>query len=300
MNCFAKNHKLRRASGLVGRVTRTVAALLFGVGVGAIVVGGPSALAAPSIGNVVLTAPSTGAALMAGGSDTEFSFMLPAGAVCPGGADAGYRWQTFVASSAVGLDVLQFGLTGPTSSTGRFASYLYAYKGGQAVLNVPPAVDPAGSFAGLPTFSFSRFGPGVLAPGDYNLGVACSLNGQSIVMWSTTVTLVADLADTPTGVRWGLKGYVPPPAGNVSVVVPPPAATTPATLVDVTPSTTQVGSGAPVATSPKAPSGGLPFTGWSPQGVLVWGSLLTCAGVGCRRLDTGRQARRRSRTARHA
>ena len=300
-SCAPQHNRVRRVGVVSRRAVRRALVTLGGVGLGVSLVGGHSVSAASGpIGGAVLTAPSSGAALMAGGSDTEFSFMLPAGAACPGGAVAGYRWQTFLASSAVALDSLQFGVSGPTSASGRFVSYLYAYKGGQAVLNVAPAVEAAGSFAGIPTFSFSRFAPGVLAPGDYNLGVACSLNGESVAMWSATVTLVADLADTPTGVRWGLKGYVAPPSGGVSVVVPPPSNTTPAPAVDGAPSTTQVGSGAPVATPPKVPSGGLPFTGWSPQGVLVWGSLLTCAGVGCRRLDTGRQARRRSRLARHA
>lgn len=188
------------------------------VGVGALGVAGGPAAGASEAGAAEIVSPGGGAPLRSGGSRTDFRVKLPSGAACKGdSARAGYRIQGYLVPSSADLDALAFDSSGPVPAAGQFRAPLH-----EATFSANPFVDqltaeavPAGGpgviVQPLPAFSFASFDPAFgfpLAPGEYNVGVACTLGPPGAIQqdkrWNTVVTITPDPADVPARIRWAV------------------------------------------------------------------------------------------------
>lgn len=115
----------------------------------------------------------------------------PVPANCQGdSATGGYRWQTFI--SPVANDPATFTYPGgnatvPGGGVG-FTSTLLSSTG-NFVGNQNTAVG-TGQIVAIPAFNLGAFGA-ALTPGEYNIGFACSLAGETTRYWSTGVTITA-------------------------------------------------------------------------------------------------------------
>lgn len=173
-----------------------------------------------SLGNheAAATVRSAGGAadLTTGNSATVFTLGLPAGAACAGdSAIAGYRWQTYMVRDSVDPATLTFGSVGPLppGQNADFRQPLYGSPGGTPVVNqqTANADDPngPGRILNIPDASYSVFGPNVIDPGTYNIGIACTLGpagpDQTKNFWNVQKTFVADTAGGgPSAVTWTL------------------------------------------------------------------------------------------------
>lgn len=185
------------------------AARALAVGVGLVLVTPSGAAAQEPAGTVVVIDAEDGAPLEAGGSDTAFRVQLPDGAACPGDSEEGqYRVQSFLVPVDADPGALRYEGLHPQTEDG-WALY---ETNTNTFVNRPTdrADEPGGEgrIVNLPPFSFAVFEPGLLPPGRYHLGVACSLFGETELHWSTEVAIDAD-ADEPAGISWTV---VDPPA----------------------------------------------------------------------------------------
>jgi hypothetical protein len=155
-------------------------------------------------GAVTLVAgPGSSHALSAGGSNTNFSLKLPAGAACPGdSANDNYRLQSFFVPAATNLDVLRYKFMGPDTSPGDPLIDLGTHPYTQRLTDPNQTPGLPGRIPVLPDFSFVAYTPGYYAPGRYHIGVACTLYNVTKRYWVTDVVVVAAPADKPAGIRW--------------------------------------------------------------------------------------------------
>lgn len=123
-----------------------------------------------------------GADLNAGDSGTVFTLGLPDGAACPGdSANGGYRWQTFMVGASVDPATLTFGSNGPMppGTNAEFRQPLYDSLGGSPVVNQQTAAadvpNGPGRILNVPDMNYAVFGAGIIDPGTYNVGIACTL-----------------------------------------------------------------------------------------------------------------------------
>jgi hypothetical protein len=110
----------------------------------------------------------------------------PAPAICDGNGVAGYRWHAFISDSANDPATITYGGGGATAPNG-FTSSLITSTGTFATNLNPSSI---GQITPIPGFDLSAFGP-ALAPGEYNIGFACSLSGETTNFWSTGITVSA-------------------------------------------------------------------------------------------------------------
>jgi hypothetical protein len=155
-----------------------------------------------------------GAPLQSGDSATNWTLRLPSGASCPGdGPNAGYRWQTYMVPSAVDPGTLTFGSAGPTPiATGAsFRQPLYDTTNNPVVNQVPAAATTAGGpgpIINIPNVNFTLFTPGQIPGGVYNIGIACTLGGESPSQmsnfWNVQMTVSTATAGTggPAQITW--------------------------------------------------------------------------------------------------
>ena len=212
--------------------------------------------------SAVMLAPTSGAfaaaegpatlSVSSGTATTAFNMTLPAGAACTGGGAAGYRWDTFIASSSIDVGTLVF-TDGPNVPPGTFTSVLTDTFGTEVKQKFPSA-SPAGLISGIPQMNFNSLVGSGITSGTYKVGVFCSnLNAATPGSldaghyWEKLIT-VTD-ASTMT---WS-AGAVPPAitlaaptsgdgtcafaAGAITTTPADPAATYAATTVPATVST---------------------------------------------------------------
>jgi hypothetical protein len=174
--------------------------------------------------------------------------------------------------------------------------------------NVSATPGGPGLVSGLPSFSFAVFGPsvvGVIPPGVYNLGVACTLGvagpSQLDKFWNLQLTFTASGTD-PGGVTWAFPqgGTTTTTGGSTtttsggSTTTTSDGSTTTTTTGDTT--TTADGGtttttaaadvsgsdlfsgGSPSAASPVTTAGQLPYTGNSPLPLVFWAVCLLVFG----------------------
>jgi hypothetical protein len=145
--------------------------------------------------------------LQHGGSATVFALRLTDPAACPGdSAHDGWRVQTFIVPASVNPATLQFDFRQPKTEGGL---PLYAASGSPYVQQPTAANSDAGKpglIVSLPGFSYTRLSPAVLKPGNYRIGVACTLDRVTGRYWDTEITVVAAPEDSPAGLVWRLAG----------------------------------------------------------------------------------------------
>lgn len=158
-------------------------------------------------GDVSVTQPTSDAALTRGGSATPFTMRLPDNATCPGdSADDDFRVDSFLVPRATDISTMRFKSQGP-QVPGGWAIYKTTTSPfiSEFTDDAEKKGDP-GSILPLPPLSFGVFTSGELAPGEYVMGVSCSLFGEVKRYWSTDIALVADATDKPAGIRWVQRG----------------------------------------------------------------------------------------------
>jgi len=117
----------------------------------------------------------------------------PSGAVCPGDtASGGYKWATFMVAPGIDPATLTYSSTGPASTTAGFVQPLFT-TGFSPIVNKNTAVT-TGLVTGLTTSSIGLFAPGFVAPGAYQIGIACYLAGQTVSYWSAPMTITTNVA----------------------------------------------------------------------------------------------------------
>ena len=110
----------------------------------------------------------------------------PAPAICDGNGVAGYRWHAFISDTANDPATITYGGGGATAPNGFTSSLLST--SGTFVTNLNPS--STGQITPIPGFDLSLFGP-TLSPGEYNIGFACSLAGETTNFWATGITVTA-------------------------------------------------------------------------------------------------------------
>ena len=233
-----------------------VALALVGVALGTGANGGPATIT-----------DSTNQPLTSGGSQTPFKVQLPASPnnKCDGtSANDGVFVYSYITSIGNNPGDLTFGSSGPVQPAGTFAKPLVQSSGQTYVAH---NTDETGAVFDLATteFDFKKFaaaaasGKAVLAPGQYNVGIACYKPATSTNqrVWNVVLTFQADSSD-PNGETW-FVGTTPPTttttaAPTTTTTVAPTtttAAPTTTTTVDSGSTTTTV---APTTTTTVAPT----------------------------------------------
>ncbi|MFZ4719281.1 MAG: hypothetical protein ACOYMR_07635, partial [Ilumatobacteraceae bacterium] len=188
-------------------------------------------------------APGAGTVITSGGSAVVFALQAPAGAACTGDATLGYRLQTFVVSSNVVVDTMQFDANGPAPAASGATVRLPLFSAQQPVVDRNPALT-TGAVTGLPPFDFgvSGFSPAVFPNGDYTMGIACTRDTATGKVldkyWSVGITITASAADTPSGFTWALTTATPPPTTTTTIA--PTTTTIAPTTTTIAPTTTTI------------------------------------------------------------
>jgi len=182
-----------------------------------LVAGGTPAYGTPAIdaGRVtVVTREGSKNAIAGGGSATEFSIMLPAGASCPGdSAHDGYRVQSFIVPAADDPGSLRWRSIAP-EGPGRYALYdVFTSPYVQMQTAEAETVGGPGRIVNVPTFSFAVFPPGELSVGPHRIGIACTLMNETVKYWEAEVALKEASTDRPAGFRWTVLA-IPSPKGT--------------------------------------------------------------------------------------
>jgi hypothetical protein len=182
-------------------LTVVVLALLCVSGASASQAGGASAtIASPS---------NPTSALTAGGSQTSWTVALPAQASCSGDtAHKAYHIFGYIVPSSVNPGGLMFNTNGPSQgfplvdSTG--SPYIEAN-----------TAEHTGQIVQIPKYNWALFssdgrnGTQALAPGTYNVGIACANTlGQGDRYWNTQVSFRSEGGDR-NGLIWTAQGAIP-------------------------------------------------------------------------------------------
>jgi hypothetical protein len=194
------------------RVVATIGALVVVAVLGAV----PPAVQAGDDGDVgdVLVVDRSGQPLRNGGSTTEFSLQLPLDATCPGDSMIDqWRVQSFIIPAAVAPADIRYGVIGPEGDA-QYALFAVDTRPLAQQLTLPNQVagKPAG-IGGVPLLSFAVMSPGMLPPGAYRIGIACTLFGETARYWDADIVLETDPNDRPAQFVWRLPDaprYTPP------------------------------------------------------------------------------------------
>ena len=179
-----------------------------GVAASAVISATFSLLAAPpasAVGDragLVVVVSTNGMRLTSGGSATDFSLKLPVGASCTkDSANDNYRVQSYMVPATVDPATLTFTSVGPAGGRPLYDNGGTPYVNAQTANAVTPG--GPGQVINIPTFNYSVFEPGQIAPGTYNIGIACT-SSPTVVdkFWNVQKTFTANAADIPAGVTW--------------------------------------------------------------------------------------------------
>jgi hypothetical protein len=188
----------------------------------------PGASAAGKSGGeaLVVSSPGSSDRLGSGGSQTPFSFRLPVGAACAGdSARDGYRMQTFLVPASADPATLRYRSNGPEGQ-GRYPLYdiFTSRVTNRFTARAEKPGDP-GLLVNLPKFDFAVFQDGVLAPGRYHIGVACTRAdagsgfNETATYWATDVAITKDVNDKPAQLHWRLVRQPPKDGTSLPLVV---------------------------------------------------------------------------------
>lgn len=308
--------RLRRGGDLALVVAVLSAAMLVVTTV--TLAGAPQAVAATNAGEVSFTTPATGGGgpagggattpVTSGGSALPIAVGLPDGAACTGdSAGGGYRVQTFMVPATVDLAALKFDSNGPVKPAGADGIWYPLFSTASDPLvnlltDIATTPNGPGLISGIPLVDFLVYSPGDLPPGDYLVGVACTLGNQTSAnqldrYWSVPMTFT-DAAADPAGVTWNVTGS-PVSTTTTTTTAPDDSTTTTTTLLGssttsipgsttsttaasgaTTTSTFGAGGGSGTGGGTGTGAGGttLPATGVSSWMLAAWAFLLVVAG----------------------
>lgn len=209
----------RRGRGPFPKAAIVSAAWLAMLSSGSVVEGRSTTAAAPiEIGELeVVEAADHDRPLTQGGSATYFSLRLPEGASCPGdSAHDQWRTQSFIIPTTDDPALIAYGVAGPEGA-GQHALYgvdtvPYAHQ----FLYPNDREGEPGLIPPIPPLSFAVFPPGVLADGDYRVGVACTYFRSTAVYWETEIAIQSDPDDEPAGFTWQVAPSAAGPASDTS------------------------------------------------------------------------------------
>lgn len=138
-----------------------------------------------------------------GDSATPFSIRLPGKAECPGdSADGGYRVQSFLVPVKDDPGALTYRSVMPVGE-GRYALYdIHTNPYIQSLTAKATKQGGPGPIVNIPDLSFAVFPPGRLPAGRYTIGIACSLNNETVRFWDIDIELEHDPDDVPAQLRW--------------------------------------------------------------------------------------------------
>ncbi len=153
--------------------------------------------------------------LNSGGSQTEFTFKLPAGAACSGDtADKNFHIFSYIADATAYPDpgALAYTPDGPIPVGAGVVYTLYQTTGSPYVNKTAAPI--SGFVQNLPRFDFNLYsidgratstapdGTFTLPAGTYNVGIACAKpDGTGDKYWNTKLVFTADAGD-PNGATW--------------------------------------------------------------------------------------------------
>jgi len=171
----------------------------------------------------VVDADSRQRALERGGSATEFSVEAPSGAMCPGDSmHDNWRVQTFIVPAAVDPGMIPYGADWPRLDEHMYSLYDTITQPVIDVLTVPnETAGSPGLIDALAPMSFAVFPVGELVPGNYRIGIACTLLYETANYWDTEIVISADASDSPGEMTWRLAGApvtTPDPEDGRSIV----------------------------------------------------------------------------------
>lgn len=151
----------------------------------------------------------------AGGSSTTFSLHLPSGASCPGDStDGNYRVESFIVPTSYDPGALKYYGSEPigdgTHPLYQISSNPYE---GEKTARATNRGGP-GPIVNIPPFNFAVFPPGMLKPGHYYVGLACTLFNVTKRYWSTTIEITSASADQPAQLHWRALAYKPNKSGS--------------------------------------------------------------------------------------
>ena len=165
---------------------------------------------------VIVDGAGSSSGLNEGGSATPFSLRLPRGAACPGdSADANYRVQSFLLPAADDPGAIRWHDIAPVGK-GRWALYdINTNPYTQALTAKAEKLGGPGPIINIPSFNFAVFlPPGLVVPGRYHIGIACSLYNVIVRYWVTDIAVFRVASDRPAELRW--RALDPAPAGSRS------------------------------------------------------------------------------------
>ena len=261
--------------------------------------GAPRAAAATNAGEVSFATPA-GAGGPAGGGASEpvtsggsalpIALVLPAAAACTGdSAGGGFRVQTFMVPATADLATLKFNSNGPVKPGDASGIWYPLFSTASNPLvnlltDIATTPNGPGLISGLPLVDFLVYSPGDLPPGDYLVGVACTLGNQTSPtqldrFWAAGLTFTAAPGD-PAGVAWNVTGS---PVSTTTTTTVTDDSTTTTTTVGSSTSTTSPASttstSAGAGSSTTLGSGGVGGTGGTGSGTGAGGSGLPATGV---------------------
>ena len=164
---------------------------------------------------VVVDGAGSTTPLAGGTSSTPFSFDLPGAAACPGdSANDGYRVQSFMVPATVDPATIMYDGLGPTPSAyGEWATFrqpMYEAStrnfASAQTANADAPGEP-GPIVDIPPLTFAVYGTGELPPGRYRVGIACSLDRQTVRYWDAELVLERAPDERPAGIRWRVAGF---------------------------------------------------------------------------------------------
>ena len=216
----------------------------------------PLAAGTASFGTPTLS-PSTG------GSATNFTIALPAGAACPGdGTPAGgnYRWQTFIVSNS--LDASQLKYAGGTPSIAGAAAGTVVqplFSSGNPIVDQNPALTTGAVTVAGTQFQFSVYPAGTFTAGVYKIGVACTDSvGDTQRFWSAPLTIATapsfawTYGAAPSAITLATPTFT---ATSCTVGITAPTAVPAATVtITYTPTGTILGGAVTVSGAPSSPT----------------------------------------------
>ncbi len=175
----------------------------------------------PRLGDAVVVAhPGSNQKLGGGGSRTLFSLRLPNGASCPGdSANDGYRIQGFMVPANDDPGKLRYEYIQPEGEGrwGLFDEYTNSYA--QILTAKQDAPGGPGLVLEIPRFTFAVFPPGMVRPGNYRIGIACTLLNETVHYWDSEFRISSDASDEPSEIHWNVVGFKGNEGRTVSTTV---------------------------------------------------------------------------------
>lgn len=163
------------------------------------------------VGDVVLVDPLDYSRELDGGaSAVAFALRLPDGASCPGdSANDNWRIRSFLVPTEFDMADIVWGHNDPE---GENQWSLYGVDSNPVIADLlasNAAAGEPGLIQQIKPLTFGVFTDGILAPGEYRLGVACMYFTETAMYWDATVRIEHAPDDRPAQLRWTV---VPPVA----------------------------------------------------------------------------------------